>query len=95
MENPGHYAGLFGHVTALVYPDRVYLDPNAEVSLYHPQQLMLLQATPATAPANTVPHDIYATRGEPFSLSYDDLLLVRGPTAWYITRYTPFHYFLV
>ena len=78
IENPGHYAGLFGHVTALVYPDRVYLDPSAEVSLYHPQQLMLLHATPANAPAATVSHDIYATRGEPFSLSYDDLLLVPG-----------------
>lgn len=78
MENPGHYAGLFGHVTALVYPDRVYLDPNAEVSLYHPQQVMLLQATPATAPAVTVSPDIYGTRGEPFSLSYHDLLLIPG-----------------
>ncbi|DBA98334.1 TPA: hypothetical protein ACH3X1_001251 [Trebouxia sp. C0004] len=39
---------------------------------------MLLHATPVGAPAATVPHDIYANRGEPFSLSYDDLLLVPG-----------------
>lgn len=80
MGNSGRYAGLFGPVTALVYPDRVYLDPNAEVILYHPQQLMLLQATPATAPTGPAPHD---------PLSYDDLLLVLGR---YITRYTAFNF---
>ena len=89
MGHPGHYAGLFGHVTALVYPNTVYLDPNAEVSLYHPQQLMLLHATPATAPADTVPHDIYATRGEPFSQSYDDLLLVPGAQEQGTSQGTP------
>ena len=89
MGDPGHYAGVFGPVTALVYPDRVYLDPNAEVILYHPQQLMLLQATPATAPTGPTPHDIYATE---VSLSHCILLVPRGLAARYIPRYTPVNF---